>query len=419
MITDNKDSIMTNMKKYIQLLENGGNYSGEDHETMKNNDSHYEIDKSFKVEKEHDNVYHVKGNESNYTYVSFDNKEAADERRKSMDERRKQDMKEHRKSKTKSKTKSKMKEDHMDDGMGDIDSGMDDDYSLDSDLEDEMSMSDEPEMDMDYDRLDTDYDSIEYEDPDMPEMESSEEDDLMYNYTATIQLHGYDYPVILHSDSIDEFKTVMRVFRQSGLHPDGEYKWNSRKFDLDADMDQEEIEPELTEADASKENKSIRDMMNKTKLDRSQKKEKSEGGPIDKELDKDRDVKDPMKKKHSKNYDDMDIGVDGYENGREEDVYDQKRNVPTDKQDRTIQHKDVSKDRKIVDSEKPKEKKDYDSIDGGQDIYDNVDEEDVFDAGNDSIEDHTNFDATDREIQDILKKSGTLKYDKSDQGENL
>lgn len=74
---------------------------------------------------------------------------------------------------------------------------------------------------------------------DAPSNEEDEEDETeevpVFNYTATIQLHGYDYPLILQSDDMDELKTVMRVLRQSGLNPEGQYKWNSRAINLDPD----------------------------------------------------------------------------------------------------------------------------------------------------------------------------------------
>lgn len=99
---------------------------------------------------------------------------------------------------------------------------------LDSELDREIADSfvgDEEEYQPNYD--------IEPDVHDEPEDE--EDTGLAFNYTATIQLHGYDYPLVLQGDDMDELKTVMRVLDQSGLAPSGEYKWNSRAIDLSAD----------------------------------------------------------------------------------------------------------------------------------------------------------------------------------------
>lgn len=98
------------------------------------------------------------------------------------------------------------------------------DFELDREIAD--SYSDEEE------EYQPNYD-IEPEVLDEPEVE--EESAPTFNYTATIQLHGYDYPLVLQADDMDELKTVMRVLDQSGLAPEGEYKWNSRAIDLTTD----------------------------------------------------------------------------------------------------------------------------------------------------------------------------------------
>lgn len=122
---------------------------------------------------------------------------------------------------------------------GDEDMGMDssidmDDYDLDSELdmeiardglEDEYMGDDEeyvaPDLDSGYDDMGGDLEP--------------ENDDVIFNYTATIQLTGYDFPLVLQADDMEEIKTVMRVMQQSGLNPKGDYKWNSKTFEIDLD----------------------------------------------------------------------------------------------------------------------------------------------------------------------------------------
>lgn len=121
---------------------------------------------------------------------------------------------------------------------GDEDMGMDssldmDDYDLDSELD----------MEIARDGLEDEYmgDDEEYIAPDLDaDMDvddelGSEEDDVIFNYTATIQLTGYDYPLVLQADDMEEIKTVMRVMQQSGLNPKGDYKWNSKTFEIELD----------------------------------------------------------------------------------------------------------------------------------------------------------------------------------------
>ena len=127
---------------------------------------------------------------------------------------------------------------------GDEDMGMDssidmDDYDLDSELdmeiardglEDEYMGDDEeyvaPDLDSGYDDMGGDLEP--------------ENDDVIFNYTATIQLTGYDFPLVLQADDMEEIKTVMRVMQQSGLNPKGDYKWNSKTFEIDLDESVEE-----------------------------------------------------------------------------------------------------------------------------------------------------------------------------------
>lgn len=111
------------------------------------------------------------------------------------------------------------------------------DTDLDMDIDSELDMEIDYSGDEGEDELYSEpaIDDIEYSEP---AIEVPEEDkDLTYNYTATLQIHGYDYPMILQSDEIDDFKTVMRVMKQSGLHVEGEYKWNSKTFNLDQDTE--------------------------------------------------------------------------------------------------------------------------------------------------------------------------------------
>jgi len=118
-----------------------------------------------------------------------------------------------------------------DEDMG-MDSGLDmDDYDIDSELD----------MEIARDGLEDDYmgDDDEYVVPEPePEVESGGDDlgdDVVFNYTATIQLTGYDFPLVLQADDMEEIKTVMRVMQQSGLNPKGDYKWNSKTFEIDLD----------------------------------------------------------------------------------------------------------------------------------------------------------------------------------------
>lgn len=121
-----------------------------------------------------------------------------------------------------------------DEDMG-MDSSLDmDDYDLDSELD----------MEIARDGLEDEYmgDDEEYVAPDLDsgydemggELEA-EDDDVIFNYTATIQLTGYDFPLVLQADDMEEIKTVMRVMQQSGLNPKGDYKWNSKTFEIDLD----------------------------------------------------------------------------------------------------------------------------------------------------------------------------------------
>ena len=133
---------------------------------------------------------------------------------------------------------------------GDEDMGMDssldmDDYDLDSELD----------MEIARDGLEDEYmgDDEEYIAPDLDaDMDvdgelGSEEDDVIFNYTATIQLTGYDYPLVLQADDMEEIKTVMRVMQQSGLNPKGDYKWNSTTFEIELDESVESDKESVTE----------------------------------------------------------------------------------------------------------------------------------------------------------------------------
>ena len=136
---------------------------------------------------------------------------------------------------------------------GDEDMGMDssidmDDYDLDSELdmeiardglEDEYMGDDEeyvaPDLDSGYDDMGGDLEP--------------ENDDVIFNYTATIQLTGYDFPLVLQADDMEEIKTVMRVMQQSGLNPKGDYKWNSKTFEIDLDESTDSDKEPVTEAE--------------------------------------------------------------------------------------------------------------------------------------------------------------------------
>lgn len=133
---------------------------------------------------------------------------------------------------------------------GDEDMGMDssldmDDYDLDSELD----------MEIARDGLEDEYmgDDEEYVAPDLDaDMDvdgelGSEDDDVIFNYTATIQLTGYDYPLVLQADDMEEIKTVMRVMQQSGLNPKGDYKWNSKTFEIELDESVESDKESVTE----------------------------------------------------------------------------------------------------------------------------------------------------------------------------
>lgn len=106
-------------------------------------------------------------------------------------------------------------------------------YDLDDELDREIASVDELEPNG-------------YDDEYSPELDSEGDledvvgdDEPVYNYTATIQIHGYDFPMVLQSDDMDEIKTVMQVMRQSGLNPRGDYKWNSKTFQIDLDESSE------------------------------------------------------------------------------------------------------------------------------------------------------------------------------------
>lgn len=127
-----------------------------------------------------------------------------------------------------------------DEDMG-MDSSLDmDDYDLDSELdmeiardglEDEYIGDDEenvaPDLDSGYNEMGGESEAEDDDDVD--------DDDVIFNYTATIQLTGYDFPLVLQADDMEEIKTVMRVMKQSGLNPKGDYKWNSKTFEIDLD----------------------------------------------------------------------------------------------------------------------------------------------------------------------------------------
>jgi hypothetical protein len=134
---------------------------------------------------------------------------------------------------------------------GDEDMGMDssldmDDYDLDSELD----------MEIARDGLEDEYmsDDEEYVAPDLDsgydemggELEP-EDEDVIFNYTATIQLTGYDFPLVLQADDMEEIKTVMRVMQQSGLNPKGDYKWNSKTFEIDLDESAKSDKEPVTE----------------------------------------------------------------------------------------------------------------------------------------------------------------------------
>lgn len=105
-----------------------------------------------------------------------------------------------------------------------------DDYSGDFDLDGELDMEIASVNDSE------DYVGDEIEEPELAiDDEEVETVEPVYNYTATIQVHGYDFPLVLQSDDMDEIKTVMRVLKQSGLNPSGDYKWNSKTFEIDLD----------------------------------------------------------------------------------------------------------------------------------------------------------------------------------------
>jgi phage FluMu protein Com len=117
---------------------------------------------------------------------------------------------------------------------GDYDMSMDDSgYDVDNELDMEIARSDVEDMGGEED--------YSYDEPDMMDMEpnldadGTESDDPIFNYTATIQIHGYDFPLVLQADDMDEIKTVMQVLKQSGLNPKGDYKWNSKTFEIDLD----------------------------------------------------------------------------------------------------------------------------------------------------------------------------------------
>lgn len=111
--------------------------------------------------------------------------------------------------------------------------------AVDIDIENELDVSDllQKEIDSAYENDEDNEgdieDTFDYVD-DL--IDSSEESHSpTFNYTATIQLHGYDFPLVLQSDEMDEIKTVMRLMKQSGLDPKGVYRWNSKTFDIDLD----------------------------------------------------------------------------------------------------------------------------------------------------------------------------------------
>lgn len=144
-----------------------------------------------------------------------------------------------------------------DEDMG-MDSGLDmDDYEPDLDSDSDFNLDSELDMEIARDGLEDDYmgDDDEYvapsldDEPDMGGELGSEEDDVIFNYTATIQLTGYDFPLVLQADDMEEIKTVMRVMKQSGLNPQGDYKWNSKTFQIDLDESTEDKESLEEKAD--------------------------------------------------------------------------------------------------------------------------------------------------------------------------
>lgn len=142
---------------------------------------------------------------------------------------------------------SDLEEDRYEEELpGDEDMGMDssldmDNYDLDSELDMEIARDG---LEDDYMGDDEEYVAPEIEPTMEPEMggDPEAEDDVIFNYTATIQLTGYDFPLVVQADDMEEIKTVMRVMQQSGLNPKGDYKWNSKTFEIDLDESVEDKE---------------------------------------------------------------------------------------------------------------------------------------------------------------------------------
>lgn len=103
-------------------------------------------------------------------------------------------------------------------------------YDVDDELDMEIARSVSDDFDMEPDELESGEFDVEPDHEAEPEVQEP-----VFNYTATIQIHGYDFPLVLQADDMDEIKTVMQVLKQSGLNPQGDYKWNSKTFEIDLD----------------------------------------------------------------------------------------------------------------------------------------------------------------------------------------
>lgn len=209
------------MKKYIKLLNEHADYNG--------NLPNYEIEvvnrKSGKIE--HDDV-------------AKDEKELKALKKKLQDKYDKSDF-ELRVISNGHMVKEDFEEDYGVPGEDDmeephIDDHNFDDHDVDSDLDNEIGLANqEDDEDHDFDDEGFDHDEHDFGDAEMDHDESEEDvvESPEFNYTGIFNVDGYEIPLIFKSDDIEDFKTILRIMKQSGLTVEAEYKWNSKLIDLD------------------------------------------------------------------------------------------------------------------------------------------------------------------------------------------